>query len=192
MVRENVDDDRTPSTTERDLLERCRRGDRSAFDTIVEVHRLAVYRVARRILGSHEAADEATQETFVRAWRSLDGFRGEARLGTWLIRIALNVSRTLGARRSREAPLDAAATVVDPLSSPEALAALRESGRRLRRAVATLPPRQREVVALKVFSDMTYEDVAAAMGLSVGAVKAHFHQAVANLRRRMIGDPVEG
>jgi len=192
MVRENVDDDRTSSTTERDLLERCRRGDRSAFDTIVAVHRLAVYRVARRILGSHEAADEATQETFVRAWRSLDGFRGEARLGTWLIRIALNVSRTLGARRSREAPLDAAAPFVDPLSSPEALAALRESGRRLRRAVATLPPRQREVVALKVFSDMTYEDVAAAMGLSVGAVKAHFHQAVANLRRRMIGDPAEG
>jgi RNA polymerase sigma-70 factor (ECF subfamily) len=182
-----VDDDRTASVSERDLLERFRKGDPSAFDAIVAAHRLAVYRVARRLLGSHDAADEATQETFVRAWRSLHGFREDARLRTWLIRIALNVSRTVGAGRGREAV--AVEAIGDPEGSgqtPEAAAVRRDSGRRVRRAVATLPPRQREVVALKVFSDMTYEDVAAAMGLTVGAVKAHFHQAVANLRRRMV------
>jgi RNA polymerase sigma-70 factor, ECF subfamily len=180
-----VDHERAASTAESRLVARARDGDRSAFDEIVVLHRQAVYRVARRILGSHEEADEAAQETFVRAWRSLDGFRGEARLSTWLIRIALNVSRTMGASRRPSVPLDDAVPPVDPGESGEEAARRLEAGRRVRRAVAGLPPRQREVVTLKVFSDMTYDDVAAAMGLTVGAVKAHFHQAVSNLRRRM-------
>jgi RNA polymerase sigma-70 factor, ECF subfamily len=180
-VRENVAD----ASAERELIERSRRGDRAAFDAIVAAHRLTVYRVARRILGSHEGADEAAQETFVRAWRSLGQFRGDARLATWLVRIALNVSRTLLAARRPEGGLDAAEQVADEAEGPEAAAERAESGRRVRQAVLTLPPRQREVVVLKVFSGMTYDEVAAAMDLSVGAVKAHFHQAIHNLRRRM-------
>jgi RNA polymerase sigma-70 factor (ECF subfamily) len=101
-----VDNERVAADTERRLLERIRAGDVAAFDEIVTRHRLAVYRVARRVLGSHEAADEAAQETFVRAWRSIGGFRGDAQLSTWLIRIALNVSRTLAAARPRTEPLD--------------------------------------------------------------------------------------
>lgn len=180
-----MDDDRATSTAERAVLDRCRRGDRSAFDEIVVSHRLAVYRVAHRILGSHAAADEATQETFVRAWRSIESFRGESRIGTWLIRIALNVSRSHRARQRPEISLEVARDLADTARSPEAAAVSVEAGRRVRHAVSALPKRQREVVVLKVFSDMTYEEVAGAMGLSVGAVKAHFHQAVANLRRLM-------
>ena len=172
---------------ERRLLERFWAGDPAAFDRIVAIHRLAVYRVARRILGSHEEADEAAQETFVRAYRSLSGFRGESRLRTWLIRIALNVSRTIGASRERTASLEEAADAIDAGESAEAAAGRQEAGAAVRRAVAGLPPRQREVVLLKVFSDLTYEEVAAVMGLTAGAVKAHFHQAVSNLRRRMEG-----
>jgi RNA polymerase sigma-70 factor, ECF subfamily len=180
-----VDHERDASTLESRLVARARAGDRSAFDEIVVRHRVAVYRLALRILGSHEDADEAAQETFVRAWRSLDGFRGEARLSTWLIRIALNASRTIGASRRRAVPLDEAADPVAAGESAEEASRRHEAGRRMRRAVAGLPPRQREVVTLKVFSDMTYEDVAGVMGLTVGAVKAHFHQAVSNLRRLM-------
>ena len=170
---------------ERRLVERFLRGDRRAFDEIVLRHRLPVYRVVRRLLGNHDDADEATQETFVKAWSALSGFRGESRLSTWLVRIALNTARSIP--RGRRQAADAAGLVgaPDPSESPLSTLERGESRRRVRRAVATLPPRQREVVTLKVYSDLTYEEVAAVMGLTVGAVKAHFHQAVANLRRHL-------
>ena len=177
-----------PSAPSR-LLERARGGDASAFGEIVAAHRLAVYRTAFRILGSHDAADEAAQETFVRAWRGLAGFRGGSALRTWLIRIAINVCRSAAAASAGTAGLDGVPEIEGGGDSPSAVLLRDESRARVRRAVRTLPPRQREVVALKAFSDMTYEEVAASMGLSVGAVKAHFHQAVANLRRRLtVGD----
>jgi RNA polymerase sigma-70 factor, ECF subfamily len=170
---------------ERRLLERFRGGDASAFDELVLLHREAVYRVARRIVGAHAQADEVAQETFVRAWRALPGFRGEARLATWLVRIAINVSRSVGVEGRRSVALGEADGVPDPAEGADAGLLRRATRKRIRRAVRDLPPRQREVVALKVFSEMTYEDVASAMGLTVGAVKAHLHQAVAGLRRRL-------
>jgi RNA polymerase sigma-70 factor (ECF subfamily) len=170
---------------EAEWLERFRAGDRRVFDDIVRAHRRELYRVARRILGSHEDADEAAQEAFVRAWRSLARFRGEASLRTWLIRIVLNVARTQRARRAPTTPLEEAGAVAAGGERAEERVRRREVRRRVRDAVSQLPPRQREVVALKVFSELTYRDVAHVMGLSEGAVKAHLHQAVANLRRRM-------
>lgn len=161
------------------------------FEAIVREHRGTVYRVARRMLRSHEEADDVTQETFVRAWRALPGFRGEAPVRAWLLRIALNLVRNRVTRRPPEDPIDDA---LDPGSTDggaEGEAERDEARAAVRRAVAGLPPRQREVVILKVFSEMTYEDVAGAMGLTEGAVKAHLHQAVANLRRRMAGGATE-
>ena len=169
-----------------DLLDRFRQGDAAAFAILVKEHRETVYAVARRLLGNHADADEAAQDAFVRAWRARSGFRGDSPMRTWLISIVLNVGRSILAARRSHAPLDALAERPDA-ESPSARAVLEreENAARVRGAVALLPPRQREVVVLKVFSEMTYEDVAGAMSLSVGAVKAHLHQAVANLRRRM-------
>ncbi len=168
------------------VVERFLAGDSRAFDEIVARHQRAVYLAARRLLGSHADADEAAQRTFVRAWRSLRGFRGEASLRTWLMRIMLNVTRTLRAERvSGEGPLADATEAVAPGRRPDERIGSGQLGGLLRAAVATLPPRQREVVALKVFSDMTHREVAGLLGLSEGAVKAHLHQAVANLRRRL-------
>jgi RNA polymerase sigma-70 factor (ECF subfamily) len=187
-----VDHTLDPAETEQRLLVRVREGRPGAFDELVVRHRLAVYRVARRVLGTHEAADEAAQETFVRAWRAIGSFRGDSSVSTWLIRIALNVSRTMAVSRPRLEPLAASAEPFDPRPGAEAQVAREEAGARLKQAVALLPPRQREVVTLKVFSDMTYDDVASVMGLSVGAVKAHFHQAVSNLRRHMAAREAKG
>lgn len=170
---------------EAEWLSRFRRGEPDAFDEIVRAHRREVYRVARRILGSHEDADEATQEAFVRAWRSLRKFRGAASLRTWLIRIVLNVARAHRARRAPTTGLDEIGIVAAEDESADDRVRRSEVRRRIRDAVSQLPPRQREVVALKVFSELTYRDVARVMGLSEGAVKAHLHQAVSNLRRRM-------
>lgn len=167
------------------LVRRFVGGDETAFDDIVRLHRREVYRVARGILGSHEDADEAAQETFVRAWRSLAGFRGQSRLATWLVRIVVNVARTMLRRRAREAVLREPARLHDPRVTPDERIDRARLRDRLRWAVAGLPGRQREVVVLKVFSAMTHREVADVMGITEGAVKAHLHQAVGSLRRRL-------
>ncbi len=167
------------------LVERFRRGDVAAFDDIVRKHRREIYLVARRILGAHEDADEAAQEVFVRAWRGLDRFRGDSELRTWLIRIGVNVARTMRVRSRPSVSLDDAPEPAVSGPSADERVGRAQLGLRLREAVGQLPPRQQEVVLLKVFSAMTHADVARVMNLSEGAVKAHLHQAVANLRRRM-------
>ena len=169
--------------TEAALLGRFRAGDTRAFDEVVARHRQAVYLTARRLLGSHEDADEAAQQAFVRAWRALDGFRGEASLRTWLIRIVLNVAKTMRCAPREVEGLDGREEPVDTSEGVDEKIRRRQVRSRVRQAVAELPPRQREVVVLKVFSEMTHREVAESMELSVGAVKAHLHQAVANLRR---------
>ena len=173
------------------LAERFRDGDQAAFEEIVTRHRRTVYSVARRMLRSHEDADEAAQQAFVRAWRSRESFRGDAALRTWLTRIVLNVARTMrGSRWSRQVDADEEGrleALPDLAEGAEATVRRGQLRRRVRRAVSTLPPRQREVLLLKVFSEMTYREVAEVLGLSEGAVKAHLHQAVGNLRRHLQG-----
>ena len=169
------------------LVERARQGDGRAFDEIVARHKRAVYSTARRLLGSHEDADEAAQVAFVRAWRAIGGFRGESSLRTWLVRIVLNVSKSLRAKAPPLDGLDGQEQLADTGAGADDLLRQRESRARVRRAVDRLPPRQREVVVLKVFSELTHREVAGILGLSEGAVKAHLHQAVSNLRRRMAG-----
>ena len=159
---------------------------RAADRRVVEPQCAEVYAVARKILGTHEDADEAAQEAFVRAWRALGRFRGDSALRTWLIRIVINVSRSmLAARREAGEPPEMLEVVPDPREGSDETVWRRQLQGRVRAAVATLPPRQREVVWLKVFCEMKYDDVGRTMGISEGAAKAHLHQAVSNLRRRM-------
>jgi len=147
---------------------------------------MVVYSMARRVLETHEDADEAAQLAFVRAWRARHSFRGESSLRTWLIRIALNVAKSMRAGRVTTERFEDDGRLRDPGRGSDDRIDLRETRRRVRSAVRGLPPRQREVVLLKVFSELTYREVAAVMELSEGAVKAHFHQAVSNLRRSLV------
>jgi len=167
------------------LVERFRRGETGAFEEIVARHKRTVYLTALRLLSTHEDADEAAQLAFVRAWKSLAGFRGESALRTWLVSIVLNVAKSMLAARRPHQALEELGDPPSPEAGSEDRARLRQAGARVRRAVAALPPRQREVVVLKVFSEMTHREIADVLGLSVGTVKACLHQAVANLRRGM-------
>ncbi len=167
------------------LVERFRSGDPRAFDEIVGRHRMAVYRMARRLLGTHEDADEAAQQTLVRAWRAREQFRGDAALKTWLLRITINVARSMRAGGRRMESLDDLLEPVADAPGAEQVIGLEQARRKVREAVLRLPPRQREVVQLKVLSERTHREVAEIMELSEGAVKAHLHQAVSNLRKLM-------
>jgi RNA polymerase sigma-70 factor (ECF subfamily) len=181
-----------PPSDDASLAERFRAGDSRAFEEIVTRHRRSVYLMALRLLGRHEDADEAAQLAFVRAWNSRVQFRGDASVRTWLIRIVLNVAKTMRSGRRPAETAELPEWMADGSEGSEARLRRAELRRRVRRSVSDLPPRQREVVLLKVFSELTYREVAWAMQLSEGAVKAHLHQAVSNLRRWFADRAEEG
>jgi RNA polymerase sigma-70 factor (ECF subfamily) len=176
-----------PADTDERLVERFKRGDESAFEELVRRHRERVYRAAWRVAGDHAEADDLAQESFLRAYRSLSGFRGESRFLTWMMRIVMNLALSRRGSRSPTVPLEEARHVGAGESAGDA--ALR---RQVRQAVATLPPRQRQVLVLKVYEGMKFREVADVMEISVGTAKATFFQAVRGLRKRLAIEPVEG
>jgi len=169
------------------LLEAFRRGEESAFTALVIKYREAVYRLARRMLGNHEDAADATQEVFIRAYRALARFDGRSKLSTWLYRVTVNLCLDVRARMAR-APLaadDEVATEGASGSDLEDEAAARETGRLVRRAIAALPPRQRAMVTLRLYHDLPYQEIARIMGCSEGTVKATMFAALRKLRQAL-------
>ncbi len=152
-------------------MARAQRGDRAAFDELVRGHLRVVFGYARRLLGDDEAAAEVTQDVFVRAWRyraSCDARRVRA----WLLGIAANRARdALRARGAAPAPLDDPAAVVGDDDGGLASFSRRWVRDEVVRAVEALPPEHREVVALRYLGELSYEEVAAHLGLSVGAAR---------------------
>ncbi|MFN2433473.1 MAG: RNA polymerase sigma factor [Gemmatimonadota bacterium] len=173
------------------LIRRAAAGDGHAFGILVRSHQAAVFRWIRRLVRDDETASDLTQEAFLRAWRGLASFRGEAAFGTWLRTIATNVARTHG-RRGREAAFVALdPEQAAPGEAPDA-ALERESERRaLLSALEQLPPRQREVVTLRVHHELPYSEIARRTGSSENACKVNFHHAVKRLRRLLTTAPAD-
>jgi len=165
------------------LVRRAAEGDRHAFGILVRAHQEGVYRWIRRLVNDDEAARDLTQDTFLRSFRALSGFRGEAAFGTWLRTIAANVARShLRHEAGRQlVPLDAELASEAP--PPDAGLATAEARVALAHALERLPPRQREVVMLRVWSDLPYAEIARRVGSSENAAKVNFHHAIKRLRR---------
>ena len=173
--------------TDADLVQACLEGDRHAFDTIVERHQRVVYRVCYRFTGTHEDASDLAQDVFVRAYKGLRSFKGQASLATWLYRIAVNACLNQAASKKTMEPL--APVCVDDLRSTDEApvdAVLRsERAKHVRAAIRNLPPRQRATLILRVYHELPHEEIARILGSSVGAVKANFFHALSNLRKLM-------
>lgn len=168
-----------------DLVERAQGGDEGAFSELVRIHQHEVFTLALRLLGNYELAADAAQETFIRAWRALPRFRGDSTLSTWLHRITVNTSWTLGKRAQRHRT----STLGDELfhdedagPTPESSAERAELRGRLRRAVAELPDPQRAVVVLKDIYGWSHAEVAKTLDISVTAAKVRLHRARRRLR----------
>ncbi|MDR7519406.1 MAG: RNA polymerase sigma factor [Armatimonadota bacterium] len=172
---------------DRHLLEAFRRGEESAFAALVIKYREGVYRVARRMLGSHEDAADVTQEVFIRAHRALPRFDGRSQLSTWLYRITVNLCLDARDRRARIALPDTDESLLDRFAAPglDEEAQRRELGRLIARAVAALPPRQRAMTVLRLYQDLPYQEIARIMGCSEGTVKATMFAAVRRLRQAL-------
>jgi RNA polymerase sigma-70 factor (ECF subfamily) len=170
------------------LVARVRQGDGQAFDQLVLRHRAAVYRLAYRLLGNHAEADDVSQEAFLRAYLGLRGFRGDATFRTWVTRIVLNLAQSARRARKPTVPVDEAPVQAGNATAPDS--ALK---REVRRAVSGLPPRQRQVLVLKIYEGMKFIEIAQAAGMSIGTAKATFFQAVRSLRARLAtGAPARG
>ena len=177
--------------TDGELVESCLAGRRDAFDLLVERHQRHVYQLCYRFVGNHEDASDLAQDVFIRAYRGLGKFKGQASLGTWLYRIGVNVClNKVGTKTPQPAALD-------PLlaASDERIAATEEGadaavlrGERagqVRAAIARLPRKQRATLILRVYHDLPHEEIAGILGSSVGAVKANFFHALGNLKKLM-------
>jgi RNA polymerase sigma-70 factor (ECF subfamily) len=161
------------------LLGRARQGDLSAFEEVVRRNRRRVYGVALRIVRCHETAEDVAQEAFVRAWRTLDRFELGRPFGPWVSRIAANLAlNQLRSPRSREQPLPDGHQE-RPASGPDPLASVLhgEAEQVLQQALAALPPGQRAVLVLRVFDELSYAEIAAALGLSPGTVMSRLFRA---------------
>jgi RNA polymerase sigma-70 factor (ECF subfamily) len=166
-VYEQVDD--------RFLLDSARDGDLDAFELLVRRHQLAIYRVALRMLASEADAQDATQETFVRAWRGLGRFRGESAVSTWLYRIVTRRCLDLIAMRRPAEELDQAE--LPAADDPARTAEEHERLRAVTRAIASLPGEQRAALVLREFEGLSYGEIAEVLHVSVAAVKGRIHRA---------------
>jgi RNA polymerase sigma-70 factor (ECF subfamily) len=167
---------------EREVVEACRRGEREAFDRVVERYQRDVYRLCYRYVNNHEDANDLAQEVFLKAWRAIGRFRGESSLRTWLYRIGVNACLNFRALR-RPVTQELPEGLADPLPGAEARAESDDEARRVREAVSRLPEKQRATLILKVYHELTHEEVAEILGSRVGTVKANLFHALGNLRR---------
>lgn len=182
--------DATPADLDAALVARAQRGERGAFDDLVRRHQQGMWRLVRRYVSSDADAADVVQQAFVRAYRAVERFRGDASVRSWLYRIAINVALNHVRDRGREQPSDTAGEdlQVAPVA-PHAIASA-ERARALRRAVQALPPKQRLVLELRVFDDLPFRDVAVLAECTENAAKVSFHYAVKRLRE-LLGEEGE-
>ena len=159
-------------------------GRRDAFDLIVERHQRNVYQLCYRFVNNHEDASDLAQHVFVRAFKGLRNFKNESSLGTWLYRVGVNAClNRVTTKKIETEPIEAAPRV--DTRAPDALQEVLRGERaaEVRGAIAKLPPKQRATLMLRVYQELSHEEIAGVLGSSVGAVKANFFHALGNLKR---------
>jgi len=155
-----------------------------AFSAIVAMYKERLYWHIRKIVIVHEDADDVLQNTFIKAWKGLDTFKGDSQLFTWLYRIATNESiNFLKQKRNRQTTtLEDAEHILSDSLHYDMYFEGDELQRQLQKAILTLPEKQRIVFNMKYFDEMTYEDISEILGTSVGALKASYHHAVKKIK----------
>lgn len=153
---------------------------RAAFEQVVKNYSEPLYWQIRRMVLNHEDANDLLQNTFIKAWTNIEQFRGDARLSTWLYRIALNESLNFLNRQQAQKNFsidNEESSIVNQLESDPYFDG-DETQRIFQQAIRTLPEKQRIVFQMKYFQEMKYEDISDIMGTTIGALKASYHHAV--------------
>lgn len=183
------------SCTDEELVGRTQGGDVDSFNELILRWERPIYALAYRVLGREEDARDVCQEAFLRAYRALPGFKGEAKFSSWLYRITLNLCRDW-IRRQRRAPVTqmpdevdvleaAAAAASEPRETIEDLVARRELSAVVEAAMALLPAEQRTAIILKEYHGMTFQEIADLQGCPLSTVKTRLYQGLSVLRRHL-------
>jgi RNA polymerase sigma-70 factor, ECF subfamily len=174
---------------ERMLIAACRANRPGAFDLLVERHRRPVYQLCYRFVSNHEDASDLSQDVFLRAYRGLGGFRGQSSIATWLYRIGVNVCLNRLSAKTTLGKLTepiAERQFEDVRAESASDRVLRdERAARVRAGIARLPRTQRATLILRTYHEMTHQEIADVLGSTVGAVKANFFHALANLKKQL-------
>ena len=181
------------ATSDEQIVERALAGDAEAFGEIVGRWERRIFALAYGMLGREEEARDATQETFLAAFRNLRGFRGEAKVSSWLHRIAVNqcITRQRRAKVRGETTLedetltDDSSFSVPASGSPARDAESRQTVETVRRAVQALPTELRQVIVMKEFEELTFQQIAEALDLPLSTVKSRLYTALRQLRLRL-------
>ena len=169
------------------LVRQCLAGDTSAFDVLVERHRRQVYQVCYRFVNNHEDASDLAQDAFLRAYRALHTFKGNSAFSTWLYRVAINVClNRVSAKQAPTEPLDQREHQDVRGALPDREVLRQEQAVTVRAAIARLPKKQRATMILRMYHELPHDEIAAILGSSVGAVKANFFHALANLKKLLL------
>src|SRR6476469_3073458 len=181
------------SSTDEELVARSQGGDMDSFNQLVVRWERPIYALAYRTIGREEDARDVCQETFLRAFRALPGFRGQAKFSSWLYRIALNLCRDW-IRKERRVPVVQAPEGVDlmdlaaeaePSESIEDLVARKDLTALVERAMARLPEEQRTAIVLKEYHGLTFQEIADLVGCPLSTVKTRVYQGLTVLRREL-------
>ena len=181
------------TVTDEELVSRSRGGDADSFNQLILRWERPIYALAYRVIGREEDARDVVQETFLRAYRALPGFKGQAKFSSWLYRIALNLCRDW-IRRQRRAPVmqipegvdpvDLAAET-EPVESIEDLVARKELSTIVEEAMTLLPDEQRTAIILKEYHGLTFQEIADLQGCPLSTVKTRLYQGLSVLRRHL-------
>lgn len=169
---------------ELELIERAQQGDQLAFGKLVELYQHEVFNLAARLVGDRTLAEDVSQETFIRAWRALPRFRGDAALGTWLYRITANTAFTHRARRKLATDLEAVPeqTEMDVSANPGAYSDNLDLRETLRAALDQLSEEHRQVVVLKDIEGWSHVEIGEFLEISTSLAKVRLHRGRKQLR----------
>ncbi len=184
--------------SDEELIAACQSGESSAFDVLVGRWEDKIRGAAWRLLGSDEEAREVTQEAFLKAYRSLSGFKGEARFSSWLYQIAINLCRDRLRRRKTRATVslseleEAGPVLIEPRPGAQEELIREDLAGAVRRAIQTLPAEQREILILKEYQGLTFAEIAQALDVPISTVKTRLYRGLGQLRLRLENEGIRG
>jgi RNA polymerase sigma-70 factor (ECF subfamily) len=180
-------------TSDEELVARSMGGDLDSFNQLVLRWERPIYALAYRVIGREEDARDVAQETFLRAFRALKGFKGQAKFSSWLYRITLNLCRDW-IRRERRTPVVQAPEGIDvielagedtPSETVEELVSRHELGRAVAKAMSQLPEEQRTAIILKEYHGLTFQEIADLLDCPLSTVKTRLYQGLTVLRKQL-------
>ena len=188
------------ASSDEELVALSQGGDLDSFNQLVLRWERPIYALAYRVIGREEDARDVAQETFLRAFRALKGFKGQAKFSSWLYRITLNLCRDW-IRREKRTPLAQAPEGVDlvelageatPLDSIEDLVGRKQLGRAVSKAMALLPEEQRTAIILKEYHGLTFQEIAELLDCPLSTVKTRLYQGLSVVRKQLRDAGVNG